>query len=87
MAPLGRSQERSGIDVIGFWLTADVNLLGGVERHVYAIVSGLIYGFAFCCLTQCGLAAHRRIGSAKMQRQTVVDEFGLFPLNILCASG
>lgn len=40
--------------------------------HVYAIVSAFIYGFAFCCLTQCGLATHRCMGSAKMQRQTLL---------------
>lgn len=48
MAPLGRSQERSSIDVIGLWLSAEVNLPGeGGGGHVYAIVSALIYGFAF----------------------------------------
>lgn len=60
MAPLGRSQERSSIDVIGLRLSAEVNLLGeggGVFMQLSVCTS---MDFLFCCLTQCAPAAQRR---------------------------
>lgn len=45
-----------GIDVIGLWLSAEVNLLGREGGGGYAIVSELVSCTAmdllFCCLTQ-----------------------------------
>lgn len=90
-------EVRSGIDVIGLRLSAEVNLLGwgeGMEGvgGVYAIVSVLIYGFSLLLFDPvCSCSAERGAQRCRSEFSSLRNSsrigFWLFPLKTQCASG